>query len=162
MLAILLIAIITGTILAVAHGKNTDLETTSDLSVSESLTETTDQSTTRERTTKATTESTTKETTTETTTEAVKYYTVSISSNDGGTVDGGGSYELGDNATVTASADSGYEFDGWYQNGSKISGSAVYTFTVTDNTKLKAVFKIVAVEPDTEGGIEIIDGEDID
>ncbi|WP_420022304.1 InlB B-repeat-containing protein, partial [Bacteroides uniformis] len=42
----------------------------------------------------------------------------------------------GSSCTVTARANSGYSFDGWYEGSSKVSSSASYTFTVSSNRTL--------------------------
>ena len=69
-------------------------------------------------------------------------YTVSVSANpsNGGTVSGGGSYNYGQSCTVTASANSGYEFTNWTEGGSVVSSNASYSFTVSGNRTLVANF----------------------
>lgn len=66
---------------------------------------------------------------------------VSASPSAGGTVTGGGSYANGKSATVKAAANSGYIFKGWTENGSTVSTNASYTFTVSANRTLTAVFE---------------------
>ena len=66
---------------------------------------------------------------------------VSASPSAGGTVTGGGSYVSGKSATVKAAANSGYTFKGWTENGSTVSTNANYTFTVSANRTLTAVFE---------------------
>ncbi|MBR0411965.1 MAG: hypothetical protein IJI47_00140 [Eubacterium sp.] len=53
-----------------------------------------------------------------------------------------GTYLRGQEITLTASADSGYTFDGWYETGTKriFSTDASYTFVLTSNTELVALF----------------------
>ena len=58
----------------------------------------------------------------------------------GGTASGGGSYDYGASATVHARADTGYRFDGWYENGVKISSDAIYTLICTSDRTLEARF----------------------
>ena len=60
-----------------------------------------------------------------------------------GTVSGGGVYTIGQNATVVATANSGYHFVGWKINGFNeyISTNASYTFEVTGQRDLVAVFE---------------------
>ena len=67
------------------------------------------------------------------------YYTISVSSNNTsmGTVSGGGTYEEGATATVTASPKNGYKFTKW-SNGSTANP---YSFTVTSNMSLTAYFE---------------------
>ena len=69
-------------------------------------------------------------------------YTISVSSNpsNGGTVNGGGTCQQGSNCTVTATANPGYTFSNWTENGTVVSTSANYTFTVTGNRSLVANF----------------------
>ena len=71
----------------------------------------------------------------------------------GGTVSGNGTYNHGDNCTVTATANTGYTFDGWYENNSVVSTSAAYTFTVTAARTLEANFSCVAPSNLTAGNI---------
>ena len=70
-------------------------------------------------------------------------YNVTVSANPtaGGTVTGGGSYNQGANCTVTATANSGYTFTNWTENGSVVSTQANYTFTVNGNRTLVANFQ---------------------
>ncbi|MBO4646410.1 MAG: InlB B-repeat-containing protein, partial [Bacteroidales bacterium] len=60
----------------------------------------------------------------------------------GGTVSGDGNYNHGDNCTVTATANTGYTFDGWYENNSLVSTSAAYSFTVTAARTLEARYTL--------------------
>ncbi|MDR1563929.1 MAG: polysaccharide deacetylase family protein [Oscillospiraceae bacterium] len=76
----------------------------------------------------------------------VQTYTITATAATGGTVTGGGSYALGANVTLTATPNSGYTFDGWYEGGSKIpSAGAEYLFTVTANRTLEARFTAIVV-----------------
>lgn len=70
-------------------------------------------------------------------------YTVSVSADPsvGGTVDGGGDYAENATATVTATANSGYSFVRWTENGAEVSTDASYGFTVTGDRTLVAVFE---------------------
>ena len=70
--------------------------------------------------------------------------TITVSANPaaGGTVSGGGSYGRGSQATVRAIMNEGYEFVGWFENGSKVSSSADYTFTVQGARTLEARFEV--------------------
>ena len=69
---------------------------------------------------------------------AVITHNISVSANPaaGGTVTGGGSYAEGAAVTVTATANSGYNFVNWTEGGTEVSTSATYTFTLntTDRT----------------------------
>ena len=73
-----------------------------------------------------------------------QYYTISVSASPsgGGTVSGGGTYSYGQSCTVHANAASGYTFVRWTENGSQVSTNANYTFTVTGNRSLVAVFQV--------------------
>lgn len=61
----------------------------------------------------------------------------------GGSVSGGGVYVIGQNATVVATAQSGYHFVGWKINGflEFISTDASYSFEVSGQIDLVAVFE---------------------
>jgi hypothetical protein len=88
-------------------------------------------------------------------------YTINVSANPsyGGTVSGAGSFYSGSSCTVTASANNGYSFVNWTENGTVVSFNANYTFTVTRNRNLVANFSanmeyygINATPNPTEGG----------
>ena len=68
--------------------------------------------------------------------------TISVSANpsDGGTVTGGGSYQQGQTCMLMATAEAGYTFVNWTENGSQVSEDANFTFTVTGNRTLMANF----------------------
>lgn len=68
---------------------------------------------------------------------------VSASPSEGGTVSGGGEVEENTSVTVTATANSGYAFEKWTENGEQVSTDASYTFTATSDRTLVAVFKEV-------------------
>jgi len=72
-------------------------------------------------------------------------YTISVSASPsaGGTVSGGGTFAAGSSRTVTASANSGYAFTNWTENGGVVSSSASYTFTLNSNRTLVANFAAV-------------------
>ena len=71
----------------------------------------------------------------------VETYTITATAGKGGTVSGGGTYDSGEQVTLTAKANNDYTFDGWYENGAKISGAgAAYTFKATANRELEARF----------------------
>ena len=69
-------------------------------------------------------------------------YTISVSANptQGGTVTGGGTYPAGQSCTVAATANNGYVFSNWTENGNVVSSNASYTFTVNGNRTLVANF----------------------
>jgi len=57
-----------------------------------------------------------------------------------GSVNGGGSFVTGSSVTVTATANSGYTFANWTENGIAQSASASYNFTLATNRNLVANF----------------------
>ena len=65
--------------------------------------------------------------------------TTSVSPAGAGTVTGGGAYHYGDNCTLTATAYSGYEFQGWDDGNTQNPRS----FTVTGNAAYTAIFSEV-------------------
>ena len=79
-------------------------------------------------------------------------YNVYVEAQEGGTVSGGAK-GIAENTeiTVTAEADKGYTFAGWYDavTGTKVSDNAEYTFAVTENTALTAQFT-KSEEPEPE------------
>jgi hypothetical protein len=87
-------------------------------------------------------------------------YNINVSPNPniGGTVTGGGTYEGGQQCTVTATANTGYTFNNWTENGEVVTTNASYTFIVEGNRTLVANFTLnnytisVTADP-TEGGM---------
>lgn len=143
-LAVILVAVISAVAVVAFNNSNEEDETTSELTTA-SITEddTTEERTyTSERTTEKTTESTTKQTTEKTTT--AKKWFINTSSSGGGSVSGDGEYENGKRVTITAVPDDGYEFDGWYSSGIKVSDKETYTFKAIENASYSAVFNPVA------------------
>ena len=71
-------------------------------------------------------------------------YTINVSANptNGGTVTGGGTYQEGQSCTVRATANAGYTFTNWTENGNVVSTNALYNFTVTGNRTLVANFQL--------------------
>lgn len=72
-------------------------------------------------------------------------YIVSVSVGSGqGSVSGEGAYAYNDYCRVTASPDVGYKFVHWEDNdGNQISTHSNYTFVVTSNITLKAIFTLI-------------------
>ena len=70
-------------------------------------------------------------------------YTIALSASPsaGGTVSGGGTFTSGSARTVTATANSGYVFTNWTENGTVVSTAASYTFTLSANRTLVANFQ---------------------
>ena len=60
----------------------------------------------------------------------------------GGTVSGGGFYDLGTSCTLTATPNTGYHFVNWTKDGTQVSTDASYTFIVTENATYVANFML--------------------
>lgn len=58
----------------------------------------------------------------------------------GGSVSGGGTFNDGSNVTVTATVNTGYQFDGWFNGANKVSDNLSYQFVCTQNVSLTAKF----------------------
>ena len=88
-------------------------------------------------------------------------FTVNVTANpaEGGTVTGGGTFNYGETCTVTATASEGYDFVNWVQGLFSVSEEASYTFTVTNNVNLTAIFTLqtfqvkVSVNPSEAGTV---------
>lgn len=59
---------------------------------------------------------------------------------EGGVVSGDGIYQEGVTCSLTAMASEGYAFSAWTENGETVSNDAVYSFTVTSDRNIVAVF----------------------
>ena len=66
--------------------------------------------------------------------------TVSASPTEGGTITGGGSYEVGAICTLTATPNEGYTFINWMENGTIVSNDSEYSFVVSGDRELVANF----------------------
>lgn len=93
-------------------------------------------------------------------------YTVNVKAlpANGGTVTGGGTYVEGTAATLTATANEGWEFVGWFKDGSKVSDNASYAVSVADDKKTftakfeKLLTYTVTVNPDPANGGTVTGG----
>lgn len=65
---------------------------------------------------------------------------INVNPSAGGTVNGFGTFTCGISRTVTATANSGYNFSNWTENGNVVSTNASYTFTLSTNRNLVANF----------------------
>ena len=76
----------------------------------------------------------------------VQSYTISASANptNGGTVTGAGTYNYGESCSLSATANSGYTFTNWTENGNVVYEGANYTFTVERDRTLVAHFAVQA------------------
>ena len=74
--------------------------------------------------------------------EFARKYTITVSANPtaGGTVAGGGTYRGGKTCTLTATANAGYVFDGWYEGSTKVSSDTNYSFIVSSNRTIIGKF----------------------
>lgn len=75
-------------------------------------------------------------------------YKVEVTAEKGGTAIGSSVFAANEMATVLASPNKGYEFDGWYVNGGKISDSAEYSFAVQADMLITASFSKISPEPE--------------
>ena len=141
--AVVALAIIVGVIVALATGDSDDEETTEETTESTTVEEEEDETTTYYAAATTTEEATT------TTTTTVKTYNVYVDVDGNGSVSGEGSYEYGEKAVLVATADDGYEFDGWYNNsGSLVASGTTYSVTVKDEVNLTAKFVAVSSAED--------------
>ena len=65
---------------------------------------------------------------------------LTVSAEEGGTVSGGGIFNKGEFAKVTATADENSVFEGWYAGDDKVSDEAEYRFRMENDTDLIAKF----------------------
>lgn len=79
----------------------------------------------------------------------------------GGTISGTGGYDYGDQCTLTATANPGFSFDKWTEDGSQVSTNATYSFDVTGNRNLIAHFTLktytitATAEPSEYGTVSV-------
>lgn len=74
--------------------------------------------------------------------EAKEYnITAIVNPENTGTVSGAGKYSFNSQASLTASANDGYKFIGWYAENTQLSSANPYIFAVTENVSIKAVFE---------------------
>ena len=84
---------------------------------------------------------------------------VSASPSDGGSVSGSGSYNYGQNCTVSATANDGYFFSNWTENNEVVSTDVTYTFNVNSDRTLAANFALqsfivdVSASPSNGGSV---------
>ncbi len=74
---------------------------------------------------------------------ALPMYSISLAANPtvGGSLQGGGTFIQGQTANLVATANSGYSFVNWTENGNNVSTSTNYTFVVSVNRNLVANFQ---------------------
>jgi hypothetical protein len=80
----------------------------------------------------------------------------------GGTTSGGGELAAGSVCTVRAEASAGYQFKRWQENGSTVSTSAVYSFTVgaarTLTARFVRVYPVTVEASPPQGGTAVVAG----
>ena len=69
------------------------------------------------------------------------FYTVTATAGEGGSVEGGGTYEANTIATLIATPAEHYTFTNWTVEGSEVSTDATYSFEVTTDVEVTANFK---------------------
>lgn len=70
--------------------------------------------------------------------------TTSVNPANAGTVTGANTYTQGQQCTLTATANTGYQFVNWTKNGNVVSTNATYTFTVNEAADYVANFEILS------------------
>ena len=86
-------------------------------------------------------------------TKNVVYYTITaeVGTDGGGTVSGGGKAAEGSSITLTAAANDGYTFDGWYDGDTKVCDTAEFVVNnVTEDKTYTAKFTKNQVDPEPE------------
>jgi hypothetical protein len=82
--------------------------------------------------------------------------TVSAEPSNGGSVTGGGAFHYGDNCSVIATPNPGFNFVNWTENGVQVSNETPYSFTVTCDRNLVAHFSsqsyVITAIADPENG----------
>ncbi len=78
-------------------------------------------------------------------------YTITALADDGGTVSGGGTVAEGGSITLTATADDGCTFAGWYDGNTKVCDTAEFTLSnITADKTYTARFTKNTIEPDPD------------
>jgi hypothetical protein len=72
---------------------------------------------------------------------------------EGGIVTGGGSYESGDDVTLTAAPNEGYTFTGWFEGNTLITRDQTYPFIVFSDRAIEARFTENSAEPQDGRGV---------
>ncbi len=78
-----------------------------------------------------------------------------------GTVTGAGTYEIGTTCTLTATANDGYTFINWTENGIVVSTTPTFSFTVTEDASYVANFEAEVGLPGDANGDDTVNALDI-
>ena len=96
------------------------------------------------------------------------YYTITALADDGGTVTGGGTVVESSSITLTASANDGYTFDGWYDGDTKVCDTTEFVVsnvnadkTYTAKFTKNAVYYTISAEVDANGGGTVSGGGEV-
>lgn len=87
--------------------------------------------------------------------EGVRTITLTADPPEGGSVSGGGMALNSMNITVTAEANSSYNFSGWQENGETVSVDGNYSFSVSGDRTLTAAFAEAPASRLPDGYIEV-------
>ncbi len=69
--------------------------------------------------------------------------TASVNPENAGSISGAGEYAINDIVTLTATANEGYQFVNWTEEGTVVSEETEYSFTVTESRNLVANFELL-------------------
>ena len=83
----------------------------------------------------------------------------SVNPENAGTVTGDGYYDVNDVVTLIASANAGYKFVNWTENGEVVSTESQYLFTFTTQRELVANFEVKEEEEDNTENTEFVSKE---
>ena len=78
----------------------------------------------------------------------------SVNIENAGEITGDGNYNHGDTVSMIATANTGYKFLSWMENGEVVSEEAEYTFVITSDRNLVANFELLTYEVKTSVNIE--------
>lgn len=84
---------------------------------------------------------------------------VSVNPENAGTVTGDGYYDVNDVVTLIATANAGYKFLNWTENGNVVSTESQYLFTFTTQRELVANFEVQENEEDNTENPEFVSKE---
>ncbi len=92
-------------------------------------------------------------------------YTITPAAEDGGTVSGGGTVLDGESITLTAAANDGYSFDGWYDGDTKVCDTEKFVIEDAADDKTYtakfATYYTISAEVDANGGGTVSGGGEV-